>query len=114
MDEADLPGFRERLMTRLAELRAASGATAEDRRPVELDQSSVGRLSRMDAMQVQAMAQAAERRRHDEAERVQAALRRIEEGEFGWCLRCGEEIAPRRLAADPTATLCIACAGRGG
>ena len=113
MDEAGQVRFRARLSERLAALRSASGATEEDRRPVELDQSSVGRLSRMDAMQVQAMAQAAERRRTDEVRRIEAALQRIAEDEYGWCLRCGGDIAVPRLEADPTATLCIDCAVSG-
>ncbi|MFC3227541.1 TraR/DksA family transcriptional regulator [Marinibaculum pumilum] len=111
MEEAARERFRKRLSERLAALRTASGVTEEDRRPVQLDQSSVGRLSRMDAMQVQAMAQAAERRRSDEVRRIEAALQRIAEDEYGWCLRCGEAIAVPRLEADPTATLCIGCAG---
>ena len=111
MDAAAQARFRARLAERLDALRNASGATADDRRPVELDQSSVGRLSRMDAMQVQAMAQASERRRGDEIRRIEAALQRIAEDEYGWCLRCGDEIALPRLEADPTATLCIDCAG---
>lgn len=113
MDDAALERFRQRLTARLAELHTASGATAGDRRPVELDQQSVGRLSRMDAMQVQEMARAAERRRVDEARRIEAALRRMAEDEYGWCQACGDEIAPRRLEVDPTAARCIRCAGAG-
>ncbi len=112
MDEGRVQDFKARLAARLTALQGASGATAEDRRPVELDQSSVGRLSRMDALQVQAMAQASQRRRTEEMCRIAAALQRIADDEFGWCLRCGEAIAAGRLDADPTATLCIGCAGR--
>jgi len=102
--------LRERLVARLAELRAASADTAEARRPVALDQAAVGRLSRMDAMQVQSMAMAAERQRHEEARRIEAAIRRIDEGEYGACVACGEDIAPKRLAVDPTIATCIRCA----
>ena len=77
---------------------------------VELDQSRVGRLSRMDALQGQAMSREAGRRRHEELARIGAALIRVEEGEYGYCLRCGEEIAAGRLEVDPAATLCIQCA----
>lgn len=97
-------------MARLEALRDASQTTADTRRPVELDQTSVGRLSRMDAMQGQALAQAVERRRKDEMRRIEAALSRIDEGEYGFCISCGEEIAAKRLAADPTIPTCIACA----
>ena len=65
-------------------------------------------------MQVQAMAQATERRRAEEMDRIRATLARMGEGEFGCCIRCGEEIAPKRLEFDPMAATCIECAsGRG-
>jgi DnaK suppressor protein len=79
---------------------------------VEVDPQRIGRLSRMDALQQQAMAQDAERRRRQELARIEAALERVEEGEYGWCLGCGEPIAEARLELDPAATLCVACAGR--
>jgi DnaK suppressor protein len=83
-----------------------------DHQPVELDQARVGRLSRMDALQGQAMAEATDRRRHQELERIDAALARLAEGDYGFCLECGEAIAEKRLAFDPAAPLCIACASR--
>ncbi|MCA1748707.1 MAG: TraR/DksA C4-type zinc finger protein, partial [Sphingomonadales bacterium] len=82
------------------------------RKPAELDQQSVGRLSRMDAMQQREMAEAEARRRRSDIARIGAALARIEEGEYGWCLSCGEEIARKRLDIDPAASQCVGCAGR--
>lgn len=64
----------------------------------------------MDALQQQAMARATEARRGDEARRITAALRRIEAGSYGDCVRCGEPINEQRLDADPAAPLCVACA----
>ena len=110
MDAAELAALRAALVTRLEALHAASETTADNRRPVELDQTSVGRLSRMDAMQGQAMALATERRRHDEARRVEAAIKRIDEGEYGACISCGEEISAKRLGVDPIIPTCIRCA----
>jgi len=77
---------------------------------VELDQTRVGRLSRMDAMQAQAISIATNNRRKIEMRRIAAALQRIEDGEYGFCLSCDVEIAPQRLGIDPAATLCIDCA----
>ena len=102
--------FRERLDQEAAELRAADAQTSSDRAPVELDQVAVGRLSRMDAMQQQAMAQAQSRRRAGRLKAIDAALQRMDEDEFGWCQNCGEEIAPGRLDLDPTASQCVSCA----
>ncbi len=111
MDEEDA---RERLLRRLKQLEEEDRTSEADRAPVSLDQESVGRLSRIDAMQVQAMALAAQRRRSAERDRIFAALRRIDEAEFGWCLACGEEIAGPRLENDPSVALCIQCAAGQG
>jgi len=77
---------------------------------VELDQTRVGRLSRMDAMQAQAMSKETGRRRRQKLIQIEAALRRIDENDYGICQECGEDIATARLEADPTVLLCIECA----
>ncbi|MGM0583570.1 MAG: TraR/DksA family transcriptional regulator [Pseudomonadota bacterium] len=111
MDPDDLARRREQLLARRAEIEALAAENDAARATVGLDQQSVGRLSRMDALQGQAMAQATRRRRQAELKRIETALRLIEEGEYGWCQACGEPIDPRRLDLDPTLQLCIDCAG---
>jgi DnaK suppressor protein len=101
---------RQQLLDLRDELLTLAEESRDDSRPVELDQQSVGRLSRMDAMQMQSMAQATVRRRQDMLARIDGALRRLDSGEFGLCFVCGEEIADTRLAVDPTTTRCIKCA----
>jgi len=101
----------KRLLARKADIESLSHMAEGDRATVELDQQSVGRLSRMDALQRQAMAEASERARSVELQKIDAALQRIAEGEYGYCLECGEEIAPKRLEVDPAASHCIRCAG---
>lgn len=103
-----------RLLARRAEIKSLAASAEEARRPVELDQSRVGRLSRMDALQGQAMALETERRRQVELRRIAAALARLDAGDFGYCLSCGEEISVKRLSLDPTVPLCIDCAQRPG
>ena len=102
--------YRAGLLAERAALEAEGARTSGDRRAVALDQQSVGRLSRMDAMQQQSMAEAQERRRRARMTAIDAALARIEAGEFGYCVDCGEEIAEARLAHDPTIPRCIDCA----
>ena len=102
--------WRERLLELRAELESMAESGAGSAAVVELDQSKVGRLSRMDAMQAQAMAQAANQRRQQKLAGITAALRRIDEGSFGICAACDEPINPKRLVFDPTATRCIDCA----
>ncbi len=108
--QTDLATFSDKLTARIAELQAleevASGATDT----VTLDQSTVGRLSRMDAMQGQAMAQATALRRQQEIRELQQALSRMEDDCFGECRECLELIDPRRIAHNPAVILCLTCA----
>lgn len=85
--------------------------TASD--TVILDQTSVGRLSRMDAMQGQQMALEAQRRTEMQAETIEGGLRRVESSDFGMCFYCEKEIPFARLEADPTLTRCVKCAESG-
>jgi len=98
------------LIKQREELHGLSDLTSTDRNPVALDQQSVGRLSRMDALQMQAMAEESERRRAFDLTRIDAALRRLDDGDYGYCVECGEEIAVKRLEIDPAASHCISCA----
>lgn len=106
----DPQAIRADLEAERASLLEMSAAAAEERRPVELDQQSVGRLSRMDALQVQAMANAVDARRKGRLQRIEAALKRLDEGDYGYCLDCGEEIPEKRLATDLAVTHCVDCA----
>ena len=99
-----------RLEARRIELEELTANHHDEARPVELDPTRSGRLSRMDALQAQAMAAATERRRQLELERIDAALGRIASGDYGFCARCGDDIGLERLEFDPTTPLCIACA----
>jgi DnaK suppressor protein len=111
MEDAQIARFQAALMARLAELDGLEAENASARAVVELDQQSVGRLSRMDALQRQAMAEETRRRRDLDRRRIKAALARIEEGEFGYCQTCGDALPAKRLEIDPTAVVCVGCAG---
>ncbi|MCP5039077.1 MAG: TraR/DksA family transcriptional regulator [Rhodobacteraceae bacterium] len=110
MNETELARFRERLKTDLKTLAQEDDLGREGQNTVTLDQQAVGRLSRMDALQGQAMANATKARRAQQRQRIMATFTRMDEGEFGYCLECGEEIAPKRLELDPTTPTCISCA----
>jgi DnaK suppressor protein len=110
MKTTELDRIRQALIQRESELRSIEQSSRNGSRPVELDQASVGRLSRMDAMQGQQMAMETARRRRQELAAIEGALRRIELGEYGDCVVCGEEIDIRRLRIAPTSTSCVACA----
>ncbi|OOE91775.1 hypothetical protein BZG79_05865 [Salinivibrio sp. MA427] len=107
----DLDNFHAQLSALEAELLAElevgeqNGADST----IILDQQSVGRLSRMDAMQGQQMAIEQKRRRKERLLQVRAAIKRIEDEDYGYCLDCDEPINPKRLEFDPCAQRCVVC-----
>jgi len=106
----DIDIARRRLAARKAELEEMSELSEGARATVTLDQQAVGRLSRMDSMQQQAMAQAQERHRQRDLLRIEMAERRLNDGDYGYCVECDAEIVDGRLAIDPMAEKCVRCA----
>jgi len=112
MDEKRILAFRTRLESELKALREDDHLGQDSQKTVTLDQQSVGRLSRMDALQGQAMAKATQARRSALRSRIIATFARMDDGEFGYCAECGDEIAEKRLQLDATVPTCITCANR--
>lgn len=106
----DAKTAKQRLIAMLTELETLSAKAAENRKPIALDQTSVGRLSRMDSLQIQAMDNAAETGRRKQVLRIEAAMTRIKNDDFGYCVTCDDPIAKKRLHLDPSTPLCINCA----
>lgn len=110
MNDTQLGHFRSLLETLHGTLLAQDSIAQDSQKTVELDQQSVGRLSRMDALQQQAMAKATQARRGQQSLRIDAAFARMEDGEYGYCTDCGEDIPLKRLELDPTVPTCVTCA----
>jgi DnaK suppressor protein len=112
------PAQRRELHTALLELQRQLHEVLADEAgladTVHLDQAAVGRISRVDALQAQAMAKATQRRALQRLERVRAALERLAEDpeDFGVCPACGDDIGLGRLRAYPEAVFCVGCADR--
>jgi DnaK suppressor protein len=104
--------FRQQLLSLQSEVRTLELELKEAGETVVLDQTSVGRLSRMDAMQTQQMALESARRRQAQLIKIEGALQRIASGEYGYCFICGEEINTKRLSFDPSNTRCMECSGK--
>ena len=109
MEKDTIIRYQRLIEARLLALKVEAQANADARNIVMLDQQSVGRLSRMDAIQQQSMANATQARREVETRQLNAALQRLAEGEFGYCEICGEHIPEARLSISPTATTCVSC-----
>jgi len=110
--DVDIDALKRQLIEQREALLDVAESSKQAAQTVELDQTRVGRVSRMDAMQAQAMVQESNRRRLIALQRIDGALRRIDDGDYGYCAACDEPIPAQRLAADPGALLCIECAGK--
>ncbi len=108
--DIDLKYFEKRLKERIKTIAGEQEQQKNNTAPVELDQARIGRLSRMDALQQQAISKAAARLTNLERQRIQAALVRMQTGEYGYCIICEDEIAEGRLRFDPSVLICISCA----
>lgn len=114
MNDTELDRFKDLLVVKRVKLLNITEASRESARTVELDQQCVGRLTRMDALQGQAMSLEILRRNEIALQRISSALRRVHEGNYGICVKCDEDIAAKRLEIDPAALLCIGCAEQFG
>jgi DnaK suppressor protein len=112
MADFDLAAVRDKLLCLREDLESLAPTGDESSQVVELDQARVGRLSRMDALQAQAMAKESGRRRDVMVRNIAQALARVESGKYGRCLECDEPIPDKRLEYDPAARLCLPCAER--
>jgi DnaK suppressor protein len=111
MTPARLAHFKRKLEALERELRTdLEGGTAADE-SIAPD-NAIGRLTRMEAIQAQAMGQAGQRRMEQRLQRVRRALERVAEGSYGSCPRCGGEIPEGRLEIMPESGLCVTCAAR--
>ncbi len=110
----EIGATKAKLVERKNEILTDLGLTEDILKPVELDQSRFGRISRMGEMQQHEMAMAVHRREQAELRRIEKALERIEAEEYGECVSCGEEIGSARLEVDPAVPTCIDCASRAG
>jgi DnaK suppressor protein len=79
-----------------------------DTEPIAPDKA-IGRLSRLDAMQIQEVAKEAKRRREQRMAELQDALYRMDVGKYGRCENCREWICYERLEAQPEVRFCGDC-----
>ena len=110
MKDRDIAHFRGLVLARIEDLRDRSTASAHSRETVELDQQSVGRLSRMDAIERKAMADATNRLRQLEIKQLTSAIVRLDAGDYGYCIDCGDEIERKRLTSNLAVLKCLDCA----
>ena len=107
-DPQNQEAYQKLLQKSLEEIEDYLAKTEESAEAVSPDKS-LGRLSRMEAMQDQQLILEARRRKKIQKVAVLSALQRIENGQFGICIFCGKPIASQRLEVAPESSACVSC-----
>lgn len=109
MDESKKAELRTRIEQELKDLQQSISSLEDQTKPVAPDQS-LGRLTRLDNMNNQAVARDSLSKARMRMLKLQRALEHMDDPDFGYCEECGEEIPLRRLMLLPESTMCVACA----
>ena len=108
MEQAIQESFRPKIEARIQELEEEMESTKQDREAISPDKS-IGRLSRLDSMQMQQMAVGMNNRMKEELKQLKDALVRIDKGRYGICELCRKDIPMERLEFQLDATICVDC-----
>lgn len=110
LTEKELLQIREAVEAQVEELEKSLQEIEQSTKPVTLDQSAVGRVSRIDAIQQQQLQLAAQARMKNRMQALKATIKRLQENEdFGFCQKCEERIPMKRLLARPESPICMNC-----
>jgi DnaK suppressor protein len=112
LSAAEIAELRAEMAAELERLARSVSRGAEATKPVALDQASVGRVSRADAMQNQAMSVATQGRSQARHAELAEAIDRLNKGTFGVCQRCGAPVPFGRLMVFPETRFCAACGAK--
>lgn len=108
LNERQLEDFKERLLEAQRSIRALLDQTVADTRPVDLN-LPIGRLTRIDAIQMQGMAQMNRHQLEIRLRQVDAALTTFDSGTYGMCRHCKDPVHLERLDALPESPFCVDC-----
>lgn len=108
LDASQLRSFHQRLLSAKADTEALLVQTANDSKPVDME-LPIGRLTRIDAIQMQGMAQMNRHQLEIRLRQIDASLMAFDNGTFGICRHCKEPVSPGRLEVLPETPFCLEC-----
>lgn len=111
MESGTLAAYRQRLLTMQEQLTQRIFQTEESMYAMDADRD-IERTDRVQEEAAEVALTALDEQGRREIEEIRAALGRIDEGTYGVCAACGEDISPARLSAMPMARRCVPCQER--
>lgn len=105
--------LKENILEKMKATKEAIAAYKLLTKPIAPD-NAIGRLTRMEAINSKSINEAALRKAKDTRSKLEGALAKIDNPDFGLCRKCGEPIPPARLMVLPETDLCVQCAENTG
>lgn len=109
MEKKERKEMRRILLEKIEETGEEIEQLKELTKPIKPD-NAYGRLSRMDAINNKSINDAALREQKSRLQKLERAMERLDDEEFGSCVKCGDEIPMGRLTFMPWTTTCVNCA----
>ncbi len=109
MKQEELKNLKKEIKQKIKNLQFEIEQLEESTAPVA-PENSIGRISRMDAINNKSVIEASLRNRKKKLSRLQLALSKVDQPGFGLCSNCKKPINPKRLVLMPESSKCIRCA----
>ncbi len=109
MNKEDKQEVKKRILDELQKTEASIKDYKESTKPIS-PENAIGRVSRMDAINNKSVVEAALRKAEEKRNKLQLVLDKVEDDDFGLCMRCGKEIPIGRILLMPQSRNCVGCA----
>ena len=109
MNKEDKQEVKKRIQEELQKTQLAINDYKELTKPIS-PENAIGRISRMDAINNKSVVEAALRKANEKLSKLKLVLEKVDDSDFGLCIRCGNPIPIGRILLMPQSRLCVSCA----
>ena len=109
MNKDQKQDIKKRILEELKKTEEAILDYKESTKPIS-PENAIGRVSRMDAINNKSVVEAAFRKAEEKLNKLKLVLNKVDDADFGICIRCGETIPIGRVLLMPQSRNCVRCA----
>ena len=109
MNKVEKQDIKNRILEELKKTEEAILDYKESTKPIS-PENAIGRVSRMDAINNKSVVEAALRKAEEKLNKLKLVLNKVDDADFGICIRCGEPIPIGRVLLMPQSRSCVRCA----
>ncbi|MDB2408404.1 TraR/DksA family transcriptional regulator [Crocinitomicaceae bacterium] len=109
MNKVEKQDIKNRILEELKKTEEAILDYKESTKPIS-PENAIGRVSRMDAINNKSAVEAALRKAEEKLNKLKLVLNKVDDADFGICIRCGDPIPIGRVLLMPQSRNCVRCA----